>query len=82
MPAFLGYASGMKKLDAIAHFGTQVALAEALGIKSPSLASWGDGVPELRQLQLEALTDGVLRAGPECDKYRCAPVDMAPTLES
>lgn len=55
---------GMKAQDAIDFFGTQEALAEKLGIKQPSIAGWlksGD-VPELRQLQLEVLTNGKLKA--------------------
>lgn len=50
--------------DAIAHFGTQAALAQALGIKQQSVADWGETVPPLRQLQLERITDGVLKAAP------------------
>jgi DNA-binding transcriptional regulator YdaS (Cro superfamily) len=48
--------------DAIAHFGSQAGLARALNIKPPSVADWGETVPPLRQLQLEALTGGKLRA--------------------
>lgn len=50
--------------DAIEHFGTQSALARALGIKPPSISDWGETVPPLRQLQLERLTGGTLRADP------------------
>lgn len=50
--------------DAIAHFGTQAALARALNIKPQSITDWGDEVPPLRQLQLEALLGGRLRADP------------------
>jgi hypothetical protein len=60
----------MNKADVIAHYGSQVAVAQALGIKQPSVANWSDPLPELRQLQIEALTGGALKAGPECDKYR------------
>ena len=49
--------------------GTQAKLAEALGMKQASVSLW-DSVPPLRQLQIEALTGGALRAGPECDKFR------------
>ena len=54
----------MTKDEAIAHFGSQAALADALGIKPPSVAEW-DAVPDLRQLQLEILTRGKLKADPE-----------------
>lgn len=55
----------MLKKDAIAHFGTQAELARALNIKSQSIESWGDEVPHLRQLQLEKITHGKLKADPE-----------------
>lgn len=53
----------MTKDDAINYFGSQAALADALGIKQPSVAEW-DSVPDLRQLQLEILTHGKLKADP------------------
>ena len=55
---------GMRKADVIEFFGSQAAVARALGIAAPSVAGWGDEVPELRQLQIEALTGGKLRADP------------------
>jgi transcriptional repressor of cell division inhibition gene dicB len=60
----------MTKDEAIATFGTQVKLAEALGMSQGSVALWGTYPPILRQLQIEALTGGKLKAEPECDKYR------------
>lgn len=61
---------------AIKHFGTQVKLAAALGIDQSTISkSWGDSPPPLRQLQIEAITSGALRAGPECDKFRVPPVE-------
>jgi DNA-binding transcriptional regulator YdaS (Cro superfamily) len=54
----------MLKRDAIAYFGTQQALADALGIKTQSITDWGEIVPELRQLQLQRITGGVLKADP------------------
>lgn len=54
----------MLKKDAIAHFGTQEALAGALGIKTQSITTWPDRVPSLRQLQLERITEGKLKADP------------------
>jgi hypothetical protein len=71
----------MTKDQAIKEFGTQVRLAEALGIKSQgSVAAWGEFPPPLRQLQIEALTLGKLRAEPDCDKFRfpaAAPAEPA-----
>jgi len=61
----------MTKDEAIAAFGTQMKLREALGMKSQgSISLWGEYPPPLRQLQIEALTGGKLRAEPDCDKYR------------
>ena len=60
----------MTKDQAVAHFGTQVKLAEALGMSQGSISLWGVAPPALRQLQIEALSRGVLRADPECDKFR------------
>jgi len=56
--------SAMKTLDAINIFKTQEALAEQLGLRQPSIARWvktGE-IPYLRQLQIEALTGGALKA--------------------
>lgn len=60
----------MTKDEVLKHYGSQAAVAEALRIKQPSVANWGDRLPELRQLEIEQLTKGALKAGPECDKYR------------
>ena len=60
----------MKTQQVIDHFGSQAAVAQALGIAQPSVAQWHESPPALRQLQIEALTNGALRAGPECDAYR------------
>lgn len=67
----------MTKDQVIKHYGSQGAVAEALGIKQPSVANWSDPLPELRQLEIEALTRGALRAGPECDKYRVPTLQQA-----
>lgn len=54
----------MLKKDAIAHFGTESALAKALGIKPQSIQDWGDEVPVRRQLQLQQITAGALVINP------------------
>lgn len=59
--------------EALEVFGTKTALARALGIRTPSVYGWGDEVPPLRQLQLERLTGGRLRAD---DDVRTPPVRM------
>lgn len=48
----------------IAHYGTQKAAAEALGLSQPSLCEWRDNdlIPHPRQAQYELLTKGKLRA--------------------
>lgn len=60
----------MTKDQAVTHFGTQVELAKALEMSQGSVSLWGEYPPELRQLQIEALTKGKLKAEPTCDKYR------------
>ena len=61
----------MNKADAIAWAGgTQALLAEKLGITQGSVSLWGEPIPPLRQLQIERLSGGALKAGPECDDYR------------
>ena len=60
----------MTKDQAIQHFGLQQKLAEALGMTQGSVSLWKDSPPPLRQLQLEAVTAGALKADPECDKFR------------
>lgn len=54
----------MNTLDVLNHYGTQAAVADALGIAQASISKWAkrDSVPQLRQLQLEALTGGALKA--------------------
>jgi DNA-binding transcriptional regulator YdaS (Cro superfamily) len=58
--------------DILAHYGTQVAAADAMGINQSNLSDWSKTgrVPELRQLQLEALTGGNLKADSGCEKFR------------
>lgn len=73
----------MKTSDVIKHFGSQYAVAEALGIKQPSVAGWKKPYPpELRQLQIEAVTGGKLKAEPDCDKFRVAAPKRKPAAEA
>ena len=62
----------MTKKDAIKRFSTQARLAEALGMSQGSVSLWGQFPPALRQLQIEVLTGGELKAEADCDKYRIA----------
>lgn len=60
----------MTKTEAIAWAGgTQEQLASKLGMTQGSVSLW-KSVPALRQLQIEALSQGQLKADPECDKFR------------
>lgn len=51
----------MKTEQVIAYFGTQLAVANALCIKQPSVAEWGEYPPPKRQLQLAIITQGKLK---------------------
>lgn len=52
----------MTRTEAIRHFNGISALARALGVSYEAVRQWGEEVPELRQYQLELLTNGVLKA--------------------
>lgn len=55
----------MTTQEAINYYGgTQQKLAAALGITQASVSEWGEYPPNLRQLQLERLSKGKLRAEP------------------
>ena len=60
----------MRTKTAIKYFGTQQALAEAIGLTQPSIAEWGEYPPHLRQLHIQAVTGGKLKAEPDCLKPR------------
>jgi len=57
---------GMKSTDVFQHFGTQAAAAAALGMAQSGVASWGEYPPEARQLLIERVTLGALKAEPGC----------------
>lgn len=50
----------MKTADAISHFKTAAALADALGATRGAVSQWGEDVPELSAAKLEKITDGAL----------------------
>ena len=54
----------MTKDAAIKHYGTQQKLADALGMSQASVSEWGEYPPALRQLQLQQITRGKLKAEP------------------
>ncbi len=52
----------MTKDDAVRHYGTVLALANALGISRQAIYMWGASVPEKHQYKLQVLTGGKLIA--------------------
>jgi len=57
--------------DAREHYGNYAKLAEALGISRSAITQWDGVVPEARQLELQKITKGALRAdAPILAKYR------------
>lgn len=56
----------------IKYFKTQVAIAAALGTTQPTVANWKarNRVPPLRQLQLEGITGGTLKADKKIKLHR------------
>ncbi|KFE50118.1 Cro/CI family transcriptional regulator [Pseudomonas syringae] len=53
----------MTKTQAIKHFGSVSALAKAINVTYEAVRQWAD-VPELRQYQIERITQGALKAEP------------------
>lgn len=51
----------MTKQEAIDHYGGVRSLADALGISPPAIYQWRD-VPAIRQVQLQRITRGALKA--------------------
>lgn len=52
----------MEFKEALKHYGSRNKIAKALGINRQAITRWADsGIPELRQYELEALTDGKLK---------------------
>jgi DNA-binding transcriptional regulator YdaS (Cro superfamily) len=56
----------MNTRSAIEHAGTTGALASLLGITSAAVSQWGEYPPDVRQLQIERVTLGALKAEPGC----------------
>lgn len=52
----------MSKDEAISHFGSVAELARALRISVQAIYTWDAEPPALRQMQLERLTKGKLKA--------------------
>lgn len=56
----------MKTSEAITHYGSGVALTAALRLSAGAVSQWGEYPPNARQLQLERITLGALKAEPHC----------------
>lgn len=52
----------MTKAEAVKEFGSQDALAKAIGVTQPTVAGWGEYPPLPRQIDIEMATAGKLRA--------------------
>lgn len=54
----------MKVSAAIKYYGTQTALAEALGVTQPCVSNWvkREKIPSLQQLRLQSITKDKLKA--------------------
>lgn len=48
--------------QSIKFFGTQSEMARALGVEPPSVYEWKNGIPLVRQYQIELATKGKLKA--------------------
>ena len=60
----------MRTQEVIEFFGSQTEAARKLGIKQPSVAAWDEFPPHDRQMQIQAVTGGKLRAEPDAiDKF-------------
>lgn len=52
----------MTKTEAIGHFGSASNVAKALNLSRAAISSWPEEIPLLRQMQIEKLTNGKLKA--------------------
>lgn len=71
----------MTPSDLLKHYGSQTAIARALGCTQPSVNEWfeKDAVPEGRQYQAELATNGKLKAAKPAN--RDAAKKRRPTAE-
>lgn len=54
----------MKKEDAVKHFKTEQAVADALGISKQAVNKWPDIIPEGAAYKLQVITAGHLQVDP------------------
>lgn len=56
----------MKTKEAIDYYGNNVKLTAALGLSTGAVSQWEEYPPPARQLQIERITLGALKAEPDC----------------
>ena len=56
----------MQTQAAISYAKNAAGLAELLGVTASAISQWGNFPPDARQLQLERVTKGALKAEPGC----------------
>ena len=54
----------MNKADVLAHFGSQKAVADALGITRPAVGQWGEVVPYFSAKRLAEISGYQLKLDP------------------
>jgi DNA-binding transcriptional regulator YdaS (Cro superfamily) len=66
----------MKIEQAIKYFGSQVALADALGVQQPAISMWKTRgkIPHLQQIRIEHATKGKLKAAADILKRKVSRV--------
>ena len=68
----------MNKSDVIKHFGgSQVKVAEALGISKSAVSQWDSVIPEGVAYKLQVMTAGVLRVDPAMYAKDATPPEAA-----
>ncbi|HGH7223088.1 Cro/CI family transcriptional regulator [Klebsiella sp. K4-170] len=55
----------MLKKDVVQHFGSQRAIAKALGLSESAVSQWKEVIPEKDAFKIEKITSGALRREPE-----------------
>ncbi|WP_420241376.1 Cro/CI family transcriptional regulator [Atlantibacter hermannii] len=55
----------MYKKDVVQHFGSQRAVARALGLSESAVSQWKSVIPENDAFKLEAITSGALKRNPD-----------------
>lgn len=58
----------MKSSEVIKHFKSRLEVSAALGVSYEAVRKWGEYPPLGRQYQIQALTNGKLKAEPESSK--------------